>query len=83
MIKPKGLHNLFLGEEVVGSVFSEDFDKRVMLPDSKIFAVGTGWSGYFQSLLFMFSQMQKEDSINSLLNSLMIDLTKLLCNRRA
>ena len=35
------------------------------------------------SLLFLFSQMQKEDSIDSLLRSLMIDLTKLLCKPRA
>ena len=54
-----------------------------MLPGSEIFAVGTGWSRDFQSLLFLFSQMQKEDSIDSLLSSLMVDLTKLLCNPRA
>ena len=52
-----------------GSVSSEDFGKGVMLPGSKIFAVGNGWSRDFPSLLFPFSQMQKEDSIDSLLSS--------------
>ena len=53
MIKPTGLHNLFLAEDV-GSVFSEDFGKRVMLPGSEIFAVGTGWSRDFQSVVSVY-----------------------------
>ena len=60
--------------------FTEDFGKGVMLPGSRIFANGTGWSCDFQSLLFLFTQMEKEDSIHSLLSSLMVDLTKMLCN---
>ena len=51
LIKPTGLHNLFLAEEHVGLVFSEDFGKGVMLPGSEIFAVGTGWSRDFQSVV--------------------------------
>ena len=42
LIKPTGLHNLFLGEENVGLVFTEDFVKEVMLLNSEIFAIGTG-----------------------------------------
>ena len=49
-----------------------------MLPGSEILAIGTGWSHDFQSLLFLFIQMQKEDSIDSLLSFLMVDVTKLL-----
>ena len=41
--------------------FSEDFGKRVMLPGSEIFSIGTGWSGDFQSQ-FLFNQMQKVDA---------------------
>ena len=50
-----------------------------MLRDSEILAVGTGWSHDFQSL-FLFTQMQKKDSIDSLLSFFMVGLTKLLCN---
>ena len=54
-----------------------------MLPGSEILAIGTGWSHDFQSLLFLFIQMQKEDSIDSLLSFLMVDVTKLLWNPSA
>ena len=38
---------------------------------------------FISSLLFLFMQMQKEDSIDSLFSSFMVHLTKLLCNTRA
>ena len=34
-------------------------------------------------VLFLFTQIQKQDSTDNLLSSLMVDLTKLLCNPRA
>ena len=48
LIKPTGLHDLFLAEDV-GSVFL-DFGIGVMLLGSEIFAVGTGWSRDSQSV---------------------------------
>ena len=53
LIKPTGLHELFLAEEDVGSVFL-DLGKGVMLPGSEIFAVGTGWSRDFQSVVSVY-----------------------------
>ena len=82
LIKPTGLHNLFLGEENVGLVFTEDFVKEVMLLNSEIFAIGTGWSHDFQPLFFLFTQMQKEGFIDSLLSFLMVDLRDYATLRR-
>ena len=64
LIKPTGLHDLFLSENV-GLVFTEDFGKGVMLPGSEIFAVETKWFRDFQSLLFLFAQMQKNTPLTN------------------
>ena len=74
LIKSNGLKDLFPGEEDVGLGFTEDCGKGVMLANCESLAVGAGWSFDFQSLLFLFTQIQKE------LSFLVVELTKLLCN---
>ena len=58
----------------------EDFGKGVMFPGSEILTVGNGWYRDFQSLLFLFTQLQTEDSTDSSLSFLMVYLPELLCN---
>ena len=60
LIKPTGLHNLFLAEEDVRCVFSENFGKGVMLPGPEILAVETGCYHHFQSVVYVYLDAKRK-----------------------